>query len=154
MSRYAWVARLILGGLYLYMGASKALDPVAFLKLLRQYDVLAGPPGLNAVAAMLPWFELVCGGLLVAGIWVRGTALWSLGMLVPFTALVWQRALVLQAAGALPFCAVKFDCGCGAGEVGICSKLLENGVLILLSLWLLAVRRRESNPGPAPERSG
>jgi hypothetical protein len=59
-------------------------------------------------------------------------------MLVPFTILVFHRALILQAAQNIPFCAVNFDCGCGAGKEFICRKLLENFLLILLSGWLLA----------------
>jgi len=54
-------------------------------------------------------------------------------MLVPFTIVVFLRALDIQAAEAKPFCAVKFDCGCGTGEVFICSKLLENALQLLLS---------------------
>lgn len=59
-------------------------------------------------------------------------------MLVPFTLIVLKRALAIAAASGISFCAVKFDCGCGAGEVFICNKLVENSVLLLLSAWLLA----------------
>ena len=59
-------------------------------------------------------------------------------MLVPFTILVWHQALLLQALQGIPFCAVKFDCGCGTGEEFICRKLLENFLLLLLSVWLLS----------------
>jgi hypothetical protein len=52
--------------------------------------------------------------------------------------LVFRRALAIQSAQAIPFCAVKFDCGCGTGEVFICRKLLENFLFILFSVWLLA----------------
>ena len=134
----ALVARLVLGGLYVYMGVSKALDPVAFLKLVRQYEMINQPFLLNLVAAGLPWFEVLCGLLLVSGIAVRGTAVWSLLMLLPFTALVLNRALAIQAAKGVAFCAVRFDCGCGAGEVFICHKLIENGLLLLASALLLA----------------
>ena len=48
-----------------------------------------------------------------------------------------QRALAMHAAGDIAFCAIKFDCGCGAGEVFICRKLVENSVLTLLSAWLV-----------------
>jgi hypothetical protein len=41
------------------------------------------------------------------------------------------------------YCAVKFDCGCGLGEVWICSKLAENCALIFLSGWLLTGRGRQ-----------
>jgi uncharacterized membrane protein YphA (DoxX/SURF4 family) len=138
----ALAARWALGAIFIYTGLQKALDPVTFLKLVRQYDLVRTPFLLNSIAAALPWFEVACGFLLLAGIAVRGAALTLVGVLIPFTAVVWHRALVLEAAGGIPFCAVKFDCGCGTGEVFICGKLVENFVLILLSLWLLAGRGR------------
>jgi len=137
------LARWLLGALFLYMGLNKALHPVAFLKLLRQYEMLQSPMLLNSVAAVLPWFEVVCGLLLLAGVAVRGTALIVILMLVPMTLMVLDRALALQAAQAILFCAVKFDCGCGAGEVFICRKLFENCVLLTLSGWLLSGHGRK-----------
>jgi uncharacterized membrane protein YphA (DoxX/SURF4 family) len=134
--------RWFLGALFIYTGWQKVVDPVSFLKLLRQYDLVQTPFLLNSIAAALPWFEVFCGLLLLAGIAVRGTALTLAGVLIPFTAVVWHRALVLQAATHLHFCAIKFDCGCGTGEVFICSKLLENAGLVLLALWLLSGRGR------------
>lgn len=131
------LARWAVGALFLYMGLAKALDPEKFLKLVRQYDLVSTPWLLNGIAAALPWLEVWCGLLLLTGILVRGSALLSLAMLIPFTAVVFHRATVLAAAKALPFCAVKFDCGCGTGEVLICGKLVENGALIFLSAWLL-----------------
>jgi uncharacterized membrane protein YphA (DoxX/SURF4 family) len=135
-------ARWLLGALFVYTGLEKIWDPVAFLKLVRQYDLVHAPFLLNSVAATLPWFEAGCGTLLLLGIAVRGTALTMFAVLVPFTAVVWHRALVLEAAKLIPFCAVKFDCGCGTGEVFICAKLLENFCLILLACWLLTGRGR------------
>lgn len=134
----AVVARWALGGIFLYMGLKKAMHPEEFLKLIRQYDLVHAPFLLNSLAATLPWFEAVCGVFLLTGIAVRGTALTVAAVLVPFTALVYRRALALQAIRAIPFCAVKFDCGCGAGEVFICHKLAENFILILVSCWLVA----------------
>jgi putative oxidoreductase len=136
----AIVARCILGGVFVYLGLRKALHPVDFLKLLRQYEMGDSPVLLNGIAVVLPWIEVLCGLFLLAGIAVRGSALMSLAMLVPFSLIVLQRAWTLHETNAIPFCAVRFDCGCGAGEVIICYKLLENIVLVLLSLWLLTVR--------------
>jgi uncharacterized membrane protein YphA (DoxX/SURF4 family) len=141
----AVLARWLLGAVFLYMGLSKALHPVDFLKLLRQYDLTQSSLLLNSLAATLPWFEVFCGLLLLAGIAVRGTALTLIAMLVPFTALVLHRALLLQSALAIPFCAVQFDCGCGSGTEFICRKLLENFLLILLSGWLLSGNGRQSS---------
>ena len=138
----AVLARWWLGALFIYMGLNKALLPVEFLKLVRQYELVQNPLWLNSIAAGLPWFEVFCGVLLVAGVAVRGAALMLVLMLVPFTVVVLQRALGMQAVLDIPFCAVKFDCGCGTGEIIICRKLIENGMLILLSGWLLTGRGR------------
>jgi len=135
-------ARWLLGFLFVYTGIEKALDPVGFLKLVRQYDLVHIPFFLNTIAATLPWFEASCGVFLLLGIAVRGTALALVAVLIPFTGVVWHRALILEAAKMIPFCAVKFDCGCGTGEVFICAKLLENFCLILLTCSLLLGRGR------------
>jgi uncharacterized membrane protein YphA (DoxX/SURF4 family) len=132
------LARWLLGAAFLYLGLDKALHPIEFLKLMRQYDLTQDALLLNSITAALPWFEAFCGLLLLAGVAVRGTALTLAVMLVPFTLLVLHRALLLQAAQHIPFCAVKFDCGCGTGEEFVCRKLLENFVLFVLSVWLLA----------------
>ena len=138
MDIFTVLARWLLGAAFLYLGLNKALHPVDFLKLVQQYGITQNALLLNSIAAGLPWFEVFCGLLLLAGVAVRGTALTLLLMLVPFTILVWHQALLLQAAQNILFCAVKFDCGCGTGEEFICRKLLENFLLILLSVWLLA----------------
>lgn len=133
----AMLARYLLGALFIYMGFSKALHSIEFLKLVRQYDVLHHPFWLNLVASALPWFEIFCGLLLLLGIAVRGTAVMLVTMLVTFTALVFLRALDIYHAGGQLFCSIKFDCGCGAGEVLICRKLAENLLLAGLSVGLV-----------------
>ena len=135
----ALLARWWLGCVFIYMGLNKALPhPEYFLKLVRQYDMVTASWMLNSIAAALPWFEVFCGLLLLFGIAVRGAALMLVAMLLPFTVIVFKRALAMAAVSGLPFCAVKFDCGCGGGEVLICHKLVENTLLLLLSAWLLA----------------
>lgn len=139
VSEFAGVLlRWFLGAVFLYLGCSKALHPVLFLKLLRQYELTDNHCLLNLIAAVLPWFEMFCGLLLLVGVAVRGTALTLILLLVPFTALVFRRALAIQAALAIPFCAVKFDCGCGGGEVFVCRKLLENVLCLVAAGCLLA----------------
>lgn len=132
------VVRWSLGGLFVYMGLSKAVHPELFLKLLRQYELTNNFVLLNSIAAWLPWFEVFCGLLLMAGVWVRGTALLVLLMLAPFTVVVLKRALAIAGLQHIALCAVRFDCGCGGGEVLICRKVAENILLMLLSCWLLA----------------
>jgi len=162
----AVLARWWLGCVFIYMGLHKAVPhPEYFLKLVRQYDMVTSPFLLNSIGAALPWFEVYCGVLLLAGVAVRGAALMLVAMLVPFTLIVLKKALAIWAAvklvhllfslvvlkkamavaavSGMPFCAVKFDCGCGAGEVFICHKVVENSVLLLLAVWLLTGRGRQ-----------
>jgi uncharacterized membrane protein YphA (DoxX/SURF4 family) len=134
------IARYLLGAYLIYMGAIKAKDPVNFLKLLRAYEFLASPFPLNTVAALLPWLEICCGLCLLLNVAVRGTALIVSMMFLTFSAAILHRALAIQDQLALTFCAVNFDCGCGAGEVFVCIKLAENAAWLLLALWLLFSR--------------
>ena len=141
--------------LHLAVGFAFAAVQYVFLFTIVELDSYVLTPGtsVSAVGAAFspsyPWLLLHYAGanlswapLLLAGIAVRGTALTLAGVLIPFTAVVWHRALLLEGARAIPFCAVKFDCGCGLGEEFICHKLLENAGLILLAFWLLAGRGR------------
>lgn len=150
------LARLVLGGMFIYMGWSKAADPFAFLKLVRTYQVFpTDPPQLiNSIAIVFPWLEIFCGSLLILGVCVRGAAGAMGVMLVAFTWLVFDRAwgmhtsaLAAEAASTAlgagsaasataggtaaagpyrGFCSIAFDCGCGGGAVNICRKLAEN----------------------------
>ena len=140
----AVLARWWLGGEFIFMGLHKALPhPEAFVKLVLQYDMVTEPVVLNSIGAALPWFEVCCGVLLLTGVAVRGTALNLIAMLVPFTLVVLKRALGIMADEGIPFCTVKFDCGCGAGEVFICHKLVENTALLLMAAWLLSGQGRQ-----------
>jgi uncharacterized membrane protein YphA (DoxX/SURF4 family) len=132
------VVRCVVGAFFVYSGMAKALEPAEFLKLLRLYELTGEPVILNLIGAALPWFEIFCGVLLIGGVAVRGTALVTTTMLVLFTVVVLLRALVIQETSGLALCAIRFDCGCGAGEVAVCRKLAENGVLILFGLGLVA----------------
>jgi putative oxidoreductase len=138
----AVVARWLLGGIFVYMGFSKALHPEQFLKLLREYDMVSNPLVLNSMAAALPWFEIFCGLLLLAGVAVRGCSLVLAVMLVCFTLVVLKRALGIADLEHMPFTAVEFDCGCGGGKVHAWRKIVENSLLTLLSVWLVSGRGR------------
>lgn len=138
------LARLVLGPTFLIMGQAKIADPVAFLKLVREYDLVptSMPWLLNVLAVGLPWLEVACGALLLLGVALRGTALTVLGMLVTFTAAIVLRALSIQAADGVAFCSIAFDCGCGSGEVFVCSKIPQNLGLMVLAAVALASRSR------------
>jgi uncharacterized membrane protein YphA (DoxX/SURF4 family) len=135
------VARLFVGVLFVWMAWAKIADPINFLKLMRQYKMLDEQSWyvvMNVIAVVLPWIELVCGLVLIAGVALRAAGVVSAGMLVVFTPLIFKRGLELYNLGAADtFCGVNFDCGCGAGEVFLCSKLLENGALLVAALLVV-----------------
>ena len=138
------LARLLVGGAFVYLGFLKLRDPVAFLKALREYDMFppAHPWLMNAAAAALPGAEIACGLLLLAGVAVRGTALFLLALLAVFTTAIATRASTVAHEESLALCAVAFDCGCGAGVQNACRKLAENTGLMLLACVALASRSR------------
>ena len=139
------LARLLVGGMLISMGWSKlAGDPVHFLKLIKLYNILPLQPPyfLNATAVTLPWIEILCGAALVLGVWVRGAALTVLGMLIAFTLAIFFRTKGIYAEGGQAFCAIRFDCGCGGGEVNACGKLLSNTGLIVATAVALFSRSR------------
>ncbi|HNO79950.1 MAG TPA: DoxX family protein [Phycisphaerae bacterium] len=128
------VARLLLGVVFLLMGWNKVSDPIAFLKLLREYEMFPSSAYVleNAIALTLPWIEVICGLALIAGVFVRGAAFALLVMLTGFTIVIAIRAIGMYNTGEFKsFCDVKFDCGCGGGLIGMCRKLPEN-----FGLWL------------------
>jgi uncharacterized membrane protein YphA (DoxX/SURF4 family) len=128
------LARWLVGGMFAYMAYMKLLDPILFMKETREYGFLpeSMPILLNLTAVIVPWLELLCAIALIVGLWTRGAAVIIFGMLMFFTPLVTWRAIGLYTApdaAFTSFCAVKFDCGCGTGEVYICWKIFENTLL-------------------------
>lgn len=135
------LARLIVGGMFVYLAYKKIMDPVAFLKNINEYRMLEPGAVMNAIAIMVPWIELVAGLALLLGVMVRGAALTAAGMLAVFTPAIVFRAISMLDSG-VDFTALKFDCGCGSGEVLIWKKLLENSGLFIASLVALFSRSR------------
>ena len=118
------IARILLGGTFIYMGVHKVLDPVEFLKLIRQYEMVPESPPyfLNGMAVVFPWLEIVSGTALLLGMYVRGSVAMMAVMLCVFTPVIFIRAMHIHATEGIPFTQVEFDCGCGAGVVVIWTR--------------------------------
>jgi len=95
------VFRLALGGLFVYAGVVKVLDPLDFAQNIRNYRLVGQSLSFMA-AVVLPWLEILAGAALAAGIWKRASALIISGLLVFFIVLT----LVTIARG------LDVDCGC------------------------------------------
>lgn len=138
-------ARLVLGGMFIYLGCMKLQDPTGFLKQVKLYGILPldPPHWLNLTAVALPWLEVISGVALLLGVFIRGSAVVLGAMLLVFIPALFSRAMDIHEAKGIPFCAVKFDCGCGTGPRIICVKIAENvGLTVLALVALLSHSRR------------
>ena len=100
--KYAWrIVDLILGGIFIYAGVIKALDPVQFANDIDNYKML---PWFVTVrlALYLPWLEIFCGLAVIFRFLYRG-GLSLLAVLV----LVFIGATVAAKARGL-----DITCGC------------------------------------------
>lgn len=77
------VARLFLGGVFLYASMDKILHPRDFAHAIYNYQILPDVL-INLSALVLPWLELLLGLCLVTKMWLPGAVLWSNGLLWAF----------------------------------------------------------------------
>jgi len=93
-----WILALrwLIGALLVWAALGKLANPQEFFTLLLAYR-LPLPAGLVKVAAVvLPWLELLCGLLLLAGFRVQAALAWALVLFLVFTACTaqaWVRGL-------------------------------------------------------------
>jgi putative oxidoreductase len=132
----ALAARLYLGGLFLLACWHKILDPHAFAVDIATYQML--PLALvNPLAIVLPWVELVTGGMLVLGLRTRAASLLTAAMLAMFTV-----AIAFALAKGL-----DLACGCfasqGAAEDPISWRTIVRDLAwLLLAVYVVRFDRR------------
>jgi putative oxidoreductase len=91
----AFMLRLLFGGLFLFSGALKAIDPGEFLLNIRSFQMLEDP-WAAMLAVGLPWLEIFGGAALVLGSLVRGALLVFITSIIVFVvalAQAWSRGL-------------------------------------------------------------
>jgi uncharacterized membrane protein YphA (DoxX/SURF4 family) len=134
MLRWAGVvARLVVGGVWLYAGALKLPNPDTSVTAVRSYQLLPTDTA-ELVGRGLPMLEVVVGTCLVIGLLIRFTGVLSALMLVAFIVgiiSVWSRGIAI-------------DCGCfgdGGADPDAFSKypweIARDTGLLALSLFLV-----------------
>ena len=122
------VARVVLGCVFIYASLDKIRHPELFAEALYNYQ-LSPEVAVNLVALWLPWLELLSGGLLVLGVWVRGSSLILSGLMIVFLA-----ALGVNLARGL-----DIHCGCfttqGSDPMTIIT-LFRDSLFLILALFL------------------
>lgn len=128
------ILRLILGGVFVFAGVVKIIDPAGFASNIGNYRMLPHE-WINLLAITLPWIEVVVGGLLIVGLWKRTNAFLIALMLVVFIAAI-SQAVARD---------LNIDCGCfGTVEgrkVGIIT-IAEDFAMFAGALWL-TLRERD-----------
>lgn len=124
------LARHLLGLILIATGFGKALDIPGFTQVLANYQLL--PPWGNIVMAVtLPFIEMITGLGLLTAHYLRAAASSS----------VILHIMLLAAASVTMWRGIHLDnCGCFgvflARPLGV-QTLIEDSLLLLLSLWIL-----------------
>ena len=120
--KFWWLLRLVIGGVFVYAGAIKLMEPLAFADSIATYQ-LVPKWGINFVALGLPPMEIIAGVMLILG-WQQRLAVFCLLVF----ALVFCFAL---AQGLLR--GLEIDCGCfGAGKGSVMKTMAALGRDVLL----------------------
>ena len=121
--------RMALGLVFLYAAWDKIVDPMAFAKILRNYQILPDM-AVSAAALVLPWIEVVVGMCLLTGFVARGASLSASLMMAVFLAAMawaWHKGIATQ-------------CGCfttKADDPISPLTFVRDGALLALSLAVM-----------------
>lgn len=120
----AWrIVDLVIGGLFIYAGILKALDPISFAIDIDNYKILPWPIGAR-LAFYLPWLEIFAGLAVVFRRLYRG----GLSILAALTSIFIVASIVAKVRG------LDVTCGC----FGHASKYLSFAGHLTLDFAILA----------------
>jgi len=121
------IARLIVGGVLIYSGASKALGPTAeFAAAIAAYHIVPAD-WVSMIASVWPWLELLVGTYLFFGYFTQLAAMAAAGLFAVFLTVL----ISALARGIDPG-----SCGCfGMGiSLGIRKMAALDATLLILSI--------------------
>src|SRR5205809_232227 len=131
------VVALIIGGIFVYAGVIRAMDPVAFANDIDNYKILPWPLAVR-LAFYLPWLEMLCGLALLLRSFYRGV-LFILTWLVSIFIIA---SVVVKARGLDITC----GCFCHASKNWNFSGHLALDLAIfaaLIALWISSPRQQQ-----------
>jgi uncharacterized membrane protein YphA (DoxX/SURF4 family) len=138
------LARLAIGGMFIYTGITHWSDPAAFAKAIDAYRILPNGFLVNLAAMSMPPIEIIAGFCVVSGIFIEGGSLAISGMLLMFAA-----ALCASLMRGL-----DISCGCFTTDPNAARitwwYMLRDIVLLLVSLGILiypAISREKDQTG-------
>lgn len=96
-----WALAWVIGAVFVYAGAAKAWDPIAFTRDIQNFHILPWPVGVR-LAFYLPWLEILCGLALLTGYLRRGAVF----ILTPLTMIFIGATVAAKIRG------IDLECGC------------------------------------------
>lgn len=129
----AVIGRLVLGIVFVYASWDKILHPEAFSQAVQNYRIVP-LAAVNLFALVLPWVELICGFLLLLGLFTGGSSLLVSLLLVLF----------LVALSSALIRGIDISCGCFSQKSSSPITywyLLRDTALLLVALQVLIFDR-------------
>ena len=131
--RVAWLVSAVVGGVFVYAGAAKVLDPARFATSIFNYHLLPWP--LCALLALyLPWLEIFCGGALI----VKRPASGALFIITTLCVIFLGALLSAKVRG------LNIECGCvGEGHShSLTASILLDCALIAGLIFVMSVKAK------------
>ena len=125
------LVRLGMAAVFVSAALPKIAAPDLFALSVHNYQMLP-PWGVNALAVLLPWLELVIGVCLGLGIWTRASAAIMSGLMVVF-----MIALGSAASRGLSISCGCFEVGEGAKHPSLIWPALRDVVFLLGTVLLV-----------------
>jgi len=127
--------RIGLGALFMLAAYLKLSDPQAFaesVKAFKIFDLATASHLVTLATFTVPWVEMICGVLLVLGLWSRAASVALAGLLLAFTIgiiSVLQREVDVRCG-----CFGKYEWPC-TGNISMC-HVARNSIMLLCSLLI------------------
>ncbi len=127
------VLRLVVGGVFLWAGILKIFDPLEFAQGIADYRVFPRVISLF-LALVLPWLEVLCGVLLILGVFRNASALLVSCLLAGFLVLIISAILR----------GLDIDCGCfgSLSQKADYKLILTDSLLLFFSLNIFFSRKQ------------
>ena len=140
-SKVVLVSRIVLGLVFIYASIDKIINPLDFSNAIDNYHIT--PIMLNNIIALIiPWIELIIGICLITGVFLDGSSIISIILLLIFIFMI-SQALIRG---------IDLHCGCfdltekSADDVNLKLKMfkriIEDFVFLLLAF---IIKNRDDN---------
>lgn len=141
-TEFDWISRMLVGGIFVWSGASHLANPYYFLSTVYQYELTNAPIGA-VIASFLPFLELVLAVCLLGNICPRAAWLLTSLLLLSFVAV--QGSALARG--------LRISCGCFGPEINRpidAMSISFTAALAVLSILATISMRRLQPDRPSP----